>query len=152
MTLAFFLFFFPETNIFILLYFAVHYAPDPSSSLFGFVRGMNRKIYFQFQGQASLFSAESTLNVMHLSWEGWKNTLHNHDDGWVWRENRTIFWQLDFLFQRCSTECGSAATWRWGTMGLHPAWRSVLSPGDHASLSPGFLPIRNHIMEDDLVN
>ena len=40
--------------------FAVYYAPGPSNSFFGFVKGMNENTHFQFQGQASLVSEGST--------------------------------------------------------------------------------------------
>ena len=53
-------FFFSQANIPILHCFTVHYALDPSNSLFRSVRGMDGNIRFQFQGRASLFSKGST--------------------------------------------------------------------------------------------
>jgi len=44
----------------VLLYFAMHYAPNPSNTLFGSMRGMDGNIHFQLQGQTSLFSEKNT--------------------------------------------------------------------------------------------
>jgi len=61
--------------MFILLYLVVHYASGPSNSLFGFIRGMDGNICFQFQGQASLFSEGSTPERNALILGGDEHTL-----------------------------------------------------------------------------
>ena len=45
----------------VFYFFTVHYVPGPLNSLFGTVRRMDKKVRFQFQGQASLFSDRISL-------------------------------------------------------------------------------------------
>ena len=66
--------------MFIIFYFAVHYTSGPSNSLFGSVRGMDRNIRFQFQGQASLFSEESTLKRNALILGGEERTAAQEEE------------------------------------------------------------------------
>ena len=62
----FLLFFLPETKIFIFLYFAVHYAPDPLNNLFDSAKRVDRSMHFPFQVQALLINDKSTLEQKAL--------------------------------------------------------------------------------------
>ena len=78
----------------------MHYAPSLSNALFGYVRGMDWDVHFQFEGQASLFSKESTHKHNALILGGDERTLRiimltSAFEG----ENHTIFRKLEFLFE-----------------------------------------------------
>ena len=75
MSLHFLIFFLPEANMFIFLCFAVHYAPCPSNTPFGNVKGIDGSIHIQFEGQASLFSKGSTPECNTLIPGGDERTL-----------------------------------------------------------------------------
>ena len=100
MPYIFFFSFLPETNMFILLYFAVHYAPGPSNTFFGSVKGIDGNIHFQFVGQASLFSEGSTSERNVLISGGDERTLKTIMSTTFFKgENRAILRKPDFLFE-----------------------------------------------------
>jgi len=86
-------------NMFASTCFAVHYAPDLSSSLFGSVRGVDGSTHFQFQGQASLFSDKSTPEWDTLILIADQRTLRSIlttiglED-----HNRAVYWKSNFMF------------------------------------------------------
>ena len=61
--------------MFALLYFAVHYSPSLSDTLFGSVRRMDGNVHFQFEGQSSQFCEESTSERNALILSGNERTL-----------------------------------------------------------------------------
>ena len=83
----------------VLLCFAVRYAPGPSNALFGFVRAMDKNIHFHFEGQALLFSEQSTPKRNALIVGEDERTLRIIISTAVFEvENRTILRKPDFLF------------------------------------------------------
>ena len=84
--------------MFILFCFAVHYAPGPS--LVRVRQGMDGNIHFQFQGQVSLFSEESTPECNTFISGGVKRTISIIMMTAVFEgENCTILRKPDFLFE-----------------------------------------------------
>ena len=82
--------------------FAVNYSPGQSNGLFGSVRGRDKNIHFQFQGQAHCSVKKAPLNVTHSSRgvRGGERTLHIIMTMAVFEgENLTIFKKPDFLFE-----------------------------------------------------
>jgi len=84
--------------MFIFLYFTVHYAPGPSNTLFGFVKGIDGNIHFQFEGQASLFSEGSTPECNTPISGGDEQILRMIISTTLFKENRAILKKPDFLF------------------------------------------------------
>ena len=83
----------------VFLYFIVHYAPSPSSTLFRTVRGIDGNIHFQFEGQASLFSEGSTQECNALISGGYEQTLRSIISTTLFEgENRAILRKPNFLF------------------------------------------------------
>ena len=77
----------------------MHYAPGPSNSLLRSVKGMDRNIHFQFQGQASLFSEGSTSKRNTLILGRDECTLHIIIFTAVLEgENRMVYQKLEFIF------------------------------------------------------
>ena len=78
--------------------FIVHYAPDPSNTLFR-VRGIDGNIHFQFEGQASLFSEGSTPERNAFISGGDERTLRTIiSTAFFEGENWAILRKPNFLF------------------------------------------------------
>ena len=84
--------------MFILFYFAVHYAPGPFTSLFGSVRGMDENVHFKFQREATLFSNGSTPERNAFILAGHERTLRVIIFTAVLEgENRIVYRKSEFI-------------------------------------------------------
>jgi len=130
----------------VLLYFAVHYAPGPSNTLFGSMRRMDGNVHFQLEGQASLFSEESTPECNALILGGDERTLRIIMSTAVFeRENCTILRKPDFLFGDAAPDTDQQLLAREGQY-------LYLSPREQASLSPSLLSVSDYSVKDDPVS
>jgi len=91
--------------MFVLLCFAVYYAPGPFNSPFGSVRGMNRNVHFCFQGQTSLLSNESTSERNTLILGGDKHTFHIIiSTAMLEGKNRIVYRKPEFIFREAAPD------------------------------------------------
>ena len=87
-----------DTNMFASSCFAVHYSMRPLNSLFGSVRGMDWSVHFQFQGQFSLFSDESSAERDALIFVEDQRTLRSILITAALEDNMVVFRKPVFIF------------------------------------------------------
>jgi len=77
----------------------VHYPTGPHNRLFGSVRGMDRSVHFQFEGQIFLFSKESTPKRDALIIEGDRHILRIIISTAIFEgSNRVVLRKPSFIF------------------------------------------------------
>ena len=138
-------------HLFLLLCFEVHYAPGPSNTLFGSMRGMDRSIHFQFEGQASLFSEDSTPERNALILGGGERTLRIIMSTVVFEwENCTILGKPDFLFEDVAPDTDQQLLVREGQW-VYTLNGTTITSREQTSLSPDLLSVSDYSAIDYLL-